>query len=163
MCIERRFAAPPRTDPMARPRRGVVQCAMSPARRFTPVSEWTSRSQLLGLEGERLALAYLTSCGWAVEAHRFRAGRHDVDLIVRKGSLVAFVEVKTRRSAACGSGLEAVSRLKQRSLQRVAAFWALRHGRMGDQYRFDILAVEQVEGGRGRIEHVEDAWRPELL
>lgn len=136
---------------------------MPHARRFTPVSEWTSPSQLLGLEGERLALAYLTSCGWAVEAHRFRAGRHDVDLIVRKGALVAFVEVKTRRSAACGSGLEAVGRLKQRSLQRVAAFWALRHGRLGDQYRFDILAVEQGEGGRGQIEHVEDAWRPEPL
>jgi Holliday junction resolvase-like predicted endonuclease len=56
-----------------------------------------------------------------------------------------------------------VGRLKQRSLQRVAAFWALRHGRLGDQYRFDILAVEQGEGGRGQIEHVEDAWRPEPL
>jgi len=136
---------------------------MPHARRFTPVSEWTSQRQLLGLEGERLALAYLTSCGWAVEAHRFRAGRHDVDLIVRKGSLVAFVEVKTRRSATCGSGLEAVSRLKQRHLQRVAAFWALRRGRMGDQYRFDILAVEQGEGGAARIDHVEDAWRPAPL
>ena len=136
---------------------------MPHARRFTPVSEWTSRRQLLGLAGERLALAYLTSCGWGVEAHRFRAGRHDIDLIVRKGPLVAFVEVKTRRSATCGSGLEAVSRLKQRTLQRVAAFWALRHGRPGDQYRFDILAVEQGEGGGWRFDHVEDAWRPNPL
>lgn len=135
---------------------------MPRARRFTPVSEWTSERQLIGVRGERLALAYLTACGWAIEAHRFRLGRHDIDLIVRRGGLVAFVEVKTRRSASCGSGLEAVTRLKRRSLQRVAAFWALRHGRTGDQYRFDILSVEEGGAGGPRIAHVEDAWRPEL-
>ena len=136
---------------------------MSRARRFTPVSQWTSERQLLGLDGERLALAYLTACDWAVEAHRFRVGRHDADLIVRRGSLVAFVEVKTRRSGTCGSGLESVSRLKQRSIQRVAAFWALRHGREGDHYRFDLIAVDAEGEGAPRIEHVEDAWRPESL
>ena len=133
---------------------------MTRPRRFTPVSEWTSQRQLLGLHGERLALAYLTSCGWAIEGHRYRVGRHDIDLVVRKGALVAFVEVKTRRSSACGSGLEAVSRLKQRWLQRAAAAWALRHGRSGDQYRFDLIAVDAVQGD-SRIQHVEDAWRPE--
>jgi putative endonuclease len=135
---------------------------MPRARRFTPVTEWMNERQLLGLRGERLALAYLTSCGWAIEGHRFRAGHHDVDLVVRKGGLVAFVEVKTRRSSSCGTGLEAVSRLKQRHLQRVAACWALRHGRAGDQYRFDLIAVEE-RAGAPQIEHVEDAWRPEPL
>ena len=47
-------------------------------------------------------MGYLVACGWQVEAHRFRIGRHDLDLIVRRGRLVAFVEVKTRRSLRCG-------------------------------------------------------------
>lgn len=129
------------------------------ARAFVPVSEWAHRGQLRGVWGERVALAYLTSCGWSVEAHRYRFGRHDVDLIVRRGSLVAFVEVKTRRSRVCGAPLEGVSPLKRHILSRVATLWRLRYGRPGDTYRFDIVAVR--DGGRGRweVEHVPDAWR----
>ena len=85
---------------------------MSATRRFVPVIEWEDERQVLGLEGERLAIAFLTSCGWLVEAHRFRLGRHDIDLVVRSGRLVAFVEVKTRRSLNYGSGLQAVSARK---------------------------------------------------
>jgi len=134
---------------------------MASTRRFTPTSEWEDARQRLGLAGERLALAYLTACGWAVEAHRFRLGRHDVDLVIRRGSLVAFVEVKTRRSDAFGSPLEAVSVRKQRHIAKAAALWILRHGRPGDVYRFDLVGVQLQRGGEPVIDHVEDAWRPE--
>jgi putative endonuclease len=106
-----------------------------------------------------VALAYLTSCGWEIEAHRFRFGRHDVDLVVRRGSLVAFVEVKTRRSRACGAPLEAVGWQKRRALERTADYWRVRHGRRGDRYRFDFLAVLVDEGGVVAVDHVSDAWR----
>ena len=134
---------------------------MASTRRFVPVSDWEDERQLLGIEGERLALAYLTACGWAVEAHRFRLGRHDVDLVARRGHLVAFVEVKTRRSEGFGSPLEAVSRRKQRDIARTAALWVLRHGRSDDVYRFDLIAVQEHRGAGPIIEHVEDAWRPD--
>lgn len=133
---------------------------MSATRRFTPVAEWEDARHLLGLHGERIAIAFLTSCGWSLEAHRFRLGRHDVDLIVRKRDLVAFVEVKTRRSASCGTPLEAVSRRKQQDIARVASVWVLRQGRPGDQYRFDLLAVQDTPGGSPAVEHIPDAWRP---
>jgi putative endonuclease len=133
---------------------------MASTRRFTPTSEWEDARQRLGLAGERLALAYLTACGWAVEAHRFRLGRHDVDLVIRRGSLVAFVEVKTRRSDAFGSPLEAVSVRQQRHIAKAAALWILRHGRPEDVYRFDLVGVQEQRGGTPIIEHVEDAWRP---
>lgn len=132
---------------------------MPPTRKFTPTREWEDERQLRGLEGERLALAYLTSCGWSIEAHRFRMGRHDLDLIVRRGELVVFVEVKSRRGASCGSPLEAIPRRKQTTVGKVAALWALRFGRRGDVYRFDAIAVHFHPGGRVEIEHVEDAWR----
>jgi putative endonuclease len=133
---------------------------MSGTRRFTPVAEWEDERQLLGLEGERMAIAFLTSCGWSVEAHRFKLGRHDVDLVIRNGNTVAFVEVKTRRSRSFGSGLEAVNWRKQRDIARVASVWTLRHGRPGDEYRFDLLAVQHCGRGAPLIEHVADAWRP---
>ena len=132
---------------------------MSATRRFVPVSQWQDERQLLGVEGERLAIGYLTSCGWCIEAHRFKLGRHDIDLVVRQDHTVAFVEVKTRRSGTCGSGLEAVSQRKQRDIGRVAKVWLLRHGHPDDQYRFDLVSVEARPGGRHVVEHVADAWR----
>jgi putative endonuclease len=132
---------------------------MSDARRFVPVAAWTDRRHRRGLAGERAALRYLTACGWQVEAHRFRLGRHDLDLVMRRGRLVAFVEVKTRRSLRCGSPLESVTALKRRQIERVALGWRLRHGRPGDAYRFDLVAVTDLGGGRYELEHVVDAWR----
>ena len=134
---------------------------MVATRRFIPVTEWENGRQVLGLEGERIAIAFLTSCGWSVEAHRFRIGRHEVDLIIRKGRTVAFVEVKTRRSRTFGSGLEAVNRRKQRDISRVARGWMLRHGRSGDEYRFDLVFVDASMGSNREVEHVMDAWRSE--
>jgi len=130
-------------------------------RRFTPTSEWENPRQLRGIRGERVALAYLTACGWDIEAHRFRLGHHDIDLVARRGDLVAFFEVKTRHSAGCGSGLEAVSRLKQRLISRVALLWRLRHGRPSDEYRFDLVAVHDLGSGHYEVDHVADAWRLE--
>jgi putative endonuclease len=132
---------------------------MPPTRRFIPTSEWEDERQLRGLEGERLALAYLTACGWEIEAHRFRLGRHDLDLVARRGRLVAFVEVKTRRSEAFGSGAEAVGWAKRRSIQRVASLWMVRFGRPGDEYRFDLVAIRQRRDSEPDIEHIADAWR----
>lgn len=133
---------------------------MPPARRFTPIDQWEDERHLLGVRGEHVALAYLTSCGWAIEAHRFRFGRHDIDLVIRKGNVVAFVEVKTRRSASCGAAIAAVGRLKQRAVSRAASLWVLRHGRPGEHYRFDVVAIEK-RGGASSVEHIADAWRPE--
>jgi putative endonuclease len=130
-------------------------------RPFVPVREWAHPGQLRGLWGERVALAYLTACGWAIEAHRFRFGRHDVDLIARRGSLVAFVEVKTRRSQVCGAPLEAVGWQKRRAIARAAECWRLRFGRRGDCYRFDLLTVRVDADKVVSVDHVQDAWRLE--
>jgi putative endonuclease len=130
-------------------------------RRFVPTEAWDNARQVRGLAGELAALAYLTACGYDIEAHRFRWGRHDVDLIARNGPVVAFVEVKTRRSFVCGLPIEAVGWRKRSILGRVAQVWRLRYGRAGDVYRFDLVAVREQGGGMRRfeIEHVPDAWR----
>jgi putative endonuclease len=128
-------------------------------RAFVPVTEWAHPGHVRGVWGERVALAYLTACGWAIEAHRFRFGRHDVDLIARQGSLVAFVEVKTRGSRSCGAPVEAVSWRKRRAIGWVAERWRVRYGRRHDRYRFDLLAVCVGADRAVLVEHVPDAWR----
>ena len=127
-------------------------------RRFIPVEDWEDPRHRRGVDGERLALAWLTSCGWLIEAHRFRIGRHDVHLVARRGNVVAFVEVKTRADDSFGSPLEAIGWRKRRSIGQVAEAWRLRHGRPGDEYRFDIVTVVG-SGAEQMVEHVADAWR----
>jgi putative endonuclease len=132
---------------------------MSGTRSFIPTSEWEDQRQIRGLWGERTAIGYLVSCGWEIEAHRFKLGRHDIDLIARRGCTVVFVEVKTRRSIARGSPVESVGRRKQSTIAKVASVWCLRHGRQDDEYRFDVVAVHEHRAGEYAIEHIEDAWR----
>ena len=67
--------------------------------------------------------------------HRFRMGRLEVDIVARKGSLIAFVEVKTRWDGRFGSPLEAVTWANQREIVRVASAWVDRHGRPEFTYR----------------------------
>lgn len=121
---------------------------------------WSDDRHKRGLAGEKRALRFLESSGWRVLAHRFRLGRLEIDLIVRKGTTVAFVEVKTRRGSAFGSPLEAVTWTKQREICKVAYGWMDRYGRPEDEYRFDVVGIHLLSGGRARIQHIEDAFRP---
>jgi len=121
--------------------------------------QWADPRHQTGWEGEIAAGRWLARQGWRIEAHRWRLGRHDLDLIARQGPLVAFVEVKTRRSGRFGAGEEAVGRGKRRVLERVAWSWILKHGLVGDTYRFDVLVLERATT-RWRLRHISDAWRP---
>jgi putative endonuclease len=121
---------------------------------------WSDPRHRRGVAGEEAAKRFLQSQGWVVVAHRYRLGRTEVDLIARKGSIVAFVEVKTRRGVAFGSPLEAVTWNKKREIVRVARGWMDRFGLPDDVYRFDVVGVIMMRSGRVEIEHVEDAFRP---
>ena len=68
----------------------------------------TKQRQALGLLGERIAARWMRRDGWEFVAHRFRSGHRDIDLIMRRGHEIAFVEVKARRGEAFGSPVEAV-------------------------------------------------------
>jgi len=127
--------------------------------RVVPSSEWKDPRQRRGLWGERVAMAFLVSRGWAIEAHRFRLGHRELDVVARRGELVAFVEVKTRGSSAWGAPAESVLWRKRRTITRVAQVWCERHGRVGDVFRFDVIEVGVGKGGAYRVTHLEDAWR----
>ena len=115
----------------------------------------------LGLRGERLAASYLCSAGWTVVARNYRFGRREIDLVVRKGALLAFVEVKTRAGGGCGHPEEAVTWKKRREIEAVAAEYLVRSAFVDSPVRFDVIAIEVASDGRvTRLQHLEDAWRP---
>ena len=116
-------------------------------------------SKPLGDRGEALAAKHLERAGWVIADRNFRVGHREIDLVARRGEVVAFVEVKTRAGLGYGHPLESITARKRREVQQVAAAWVERHGREGDVYRFDAVSVLVRAGGEPVVEHVEDAWR----
>ena len=114
--------------------------------------------KLLGDRGEAIAAEHLERNGWTVVARGFRLGRKEVDLVARRGEVVAFVEVKARSGDGYGHPLEAITWRKRREIRQVATAWMERFGRTGDIYRFDAVAVRLRPGAAADVEHVEDAW-----
>ena len=114
--------------------------------------------QAFGELGERIAERWLKRTGWRVLQRRFRSGHRDIDLVVEREGMIAFVEVKARRGDRFGQPVEAVNWRKQRELTRSALVWIDRHGRPEETYRFDVVGV-LMEGNRVRVRHVEDAFQ----
>lgn len=117
----------------------------------------TMATNEFGELGERIAARWLERSGYRVLARRFRAGRRDIDLIVEREGLVAFVEVKARSGEAFGDPVEAVHRRKQQSLCKSAQAWIGRHGRLGEEYRFDVVGI-LLKDRRVFVRHVPKAF-----
>jgi putative endonuclease len=86
-----------------------------------------------------------------------------MDLVVSRGALVAFVEVKTRRTRRFGSPEAAVDGAKQARLVRGAAAWLCDHPQVAERVRFDVIACQVAHrDGRSRehwrIDHLKGAF-----
>ncbi len=118
----------------------------------------SSQPHDLGVRGERVAASYLTRRGYAILARNYRFGRREVDLIVARGDVVAFVEVKTRAGPGYGHPLEAITALKRREVERVARAWKRENGRPGLYYRFDAVGIVIRRTAAPLVEHIPNAW-----
>ncbi|WP_068075952.1 YraN family protein [Novosphingobium lentum] len=107
-----------------------------------------------GRRGETFAMVWLRLAGWRVLARRQRVGAGEVDLIVRRGRMVAFVEVKWRATAA-DRDLAIDARRLQR-VARAAEVLAPRYVRDGDDMRIDVLLLAPGRWPR----HITNAWQP---
>lgn len=92
--------------------------------------------------GERRALLHYLIRGYRPLAANVRVGRNELDLVVRRGNTLVFVEVKEKRGPRYGDPLEMVTAEKQRHVRRAAAGWLARHPHLaGLDVRFDAVGV----------------------
>ena len=112
----------------------------------------------LGAAGEAAACADLERRGYRILARNARADRVELDVVAERAGVVVFVEVKTRRSGACGAAAEAVDARKRARIARGAAAWLRAAGRHPRRVRFDVITCEPAPGGAFRVIHWEAAF-----
>jgi len=109
-----------------------------------------------GQRAERLAAWWLRLKGYRILACGWRSRLGEIDLIVTRGDLVAFVEVKRRQEQ--DVALRAVSLRQRERIARAARLYVQEHSELeGRDLRFDAIIL-----CAGRLpRHVTDAWREE--
>lgn len=107
-----------------------------------------------GRSGEELALLYLQNKGYALLEQNFRFQRCEIDLILRGGETLVFVEVKQRSREVPRL---AVDRAKQQRLCRAALGYAVQQGCLDRPLRFDVVEVLR-QGGELRLRHLPGAF-----
>jgi putative endonuclease len=107
-----------------------------------------------GYSAERRAWWWYRLRGWRILGENVWAGGNELDLIVRRGRTVRFVEVKEKKGARFGDPLEMITAEKQRRLRRAAAAWiGTRPDLAGLAVGFDVIAVRD-----GRVQRIPQAF-----
>jgi len=127
-------AAPTRPTPSAAKRRRGAQARRS------------------GRAAEVVAAVWLMATGWRILGMRLKTHGVEIDILARRGAVLAVIEVKARATLA--EALEAVRWAQRRRLRRAAEAIAQRPGLNGLAIRLDLMAMAP----RRLPRHVPDAW-----
>lgn len=109
-----------------------------------------------GLAAETLSVLWLRMLGYRIIAQRLRTPVGEIDIVARRGNILAVIEVKARHTQA--AALESLTARQRARLQR-ATQWLIagRSDLAAMQVRFDVIAIAPWQ----RPVRIIDAWRPE--
>jgi len=108
-----------------------------------------------GMAAERLAALVLRLKGYRILAHRYKTPVGEIDLIARRGRVLAFIEVKSRKNKA--GALDSVTPHMQSRIERAAHYYIAGHKKAAAaEFRFDVFVVMPPFFWQ----HLDNAWRP---
>jgi putative endonuclease len=113
----------------------------------------TAARLALGAAGEERAAAWYQGRGYVVLHRNWRCREGELDLVVRRGTELVFVEVKTRRTDRFGIPAEAVTPAKQRRLRALASRYLEESDARARSLRFDVVSILA-----GELEVIEAAF-----
>ena len=107
-----------------------------------------------GTVAEDAAAQFLASRGLQLLQRNYRCRFGEIDLILREGRTVVFVEVRYRRNKAFGGAAESITAAKRAKLLKAARHYMAEHRQFPD-CRFDAILLD---GNDGNVEWVTDAF-----
>lgn len=110
-----------------------------------------------GRRAETLAAIWLRAKGYRILDRRVRLPVGEIDIIARKGKLLAFIEVKARADFTIAAN--AVTSSSWQRINRAAASWTARRETLqACDWRFDLVVIRPMR----RPLHLTDQWRPDF-
>lgn len=118
------------------------------------MSRQTAHTYRVGVLSESRAAWFLRLKGYRIVARRYKTPLGEIDIIARRGRLIAFVEVKHRATMA--EALSCLTPAMQRRIINAARHFIAAYPAYGDyDMRFDLIAL-----GRGfAVRHLDNAWQ----
>ncbi len=110
-----------------------------------------------GDRGEQIALDYLIDKGYSLVERNYRTRYGEVDLILRSGDTMVFVEVKLRRGLGFGDPLESVTSRKQATIRSLAESYLAERDPDFENVRFDVVGILETRY-ETEIQHVRNAF-----
>jgi putative endonuclease len=137
-------------------RRGLRGASADPptAGKKSAAAQRKKRARVTGVRGETYAYWYLRRHGYIIIASNYAVPgwNGEIDLIGVDGSVLAFIEVKTRTgNDEIGLPEDKVDAEKRRNVARMARRYLREFGRVRTPYRFDILAIESRSGQKPAV------------
>ena len=106
-----------------------------------------------GSAAERIAGTWLRRRGLRRLDANYRCRTGEIDLVMRDGAMLVFVEVRYRRTSAFGSGADTVNSAKRRRLVKAASRYLQQHPQWANhECRFDVVSMS------GDERHPEIDW-----
>jgi len=103
-----------------------------------------------GREAEDLVAKHLAKQGYKVLGKNWRSRWCEIDIVASLGNKVYFVEVKYRKNANWGDGVDAITAKKLTQMSFAAELWVSNNSWQGDYE----LMVASVGGDPPTIEHI---------
>ena len=110
-----------------------------------------------GYIGEDAVCNYLVKKGCRIICRNFCIRGGEIDIIASDDDFIAFVEVKTRQDNSLTSGLEAVTKSKQRLIIKTAEAFLLKNS-INLQPRFDAAEIIVSDGKPKKIRYIKNAF-----
>jgi putative endonuclease len=102
---------------------------------------------------EQLACEYLQAKGLQLLQKNYRLKMGEIDLIMRDGQTIVFIEVRYRKTTSYGGALQSIDSRKQARIIRTAQHY-LQYRAPEAQARFDVIAIE----GNNGIQWIKNAF-----
>ena len=119
-------------------------------------------ARTVGSDAERIAERFLRRNGLIRLTRNFRCRLGEIDLIMRDGNCLVFVEVRFRSRSAFVRAGDSIDLHKQHKLIRTAALFVRQRPQYADSVmRFDVVAIDADRGGKKNVEWIKDAFRPD--
>ncbi|MEE9265768.1 MAG: YraN family protein [Gammaproteobacteria bacterium] len=110
-----------------------------------------------GAWAENLACQHLLDHGLRLVTRNYRCRHGEIDLVMRDGSTIAFIEVRLRNRTDFGSGAESVDARKQARLLSSAEHYLQRHATLLTDCRFDVVSILQC-GNTQQLDWIRNAF-----